>query len=80
MGVMLSAAGSFQWYKDTLGDLEAKQEEEGQGDAYEILTRNAVLLTRRISQYPTHGRSELPHLSPTPPLRQTSRLLDDLVW
>ena len=41
MGVMLSAAGSFQWYKNTLGDLEAKLEKDGQGDAYEILTRNA---------------------------------------
>lgn len=41
MGVMLSAAGSFQWYKNTLGDLEAKLEEEGKGDAYELLTRNA---------------------------------------
>ena len=24
MGVMLSAAGSFQWYKNTLGDFESK--------------------------------------------------------
>lgn len=42
MGVMLSAAGSFQWYKNNLGDLESKLEEEGGGDAYEILTRKAA--------------------------------------
>jgi xylulokinase len=42
MGVMLSAAGSFQWYKNNLGDLESKLEEEGEGDAYEILTRKAA--------------------------------------
>ena len=42
MGVMLSAAGSFQWYKNNLGDLESKLEEEGGGDAYEILTGKAA--------------------------------------
>ncbi len=41
MGVMLSAAGSFQWYKNNLGDFESKLEEEGAGDAYDILTRKA---------------------------------------
>jgi xylulokinase len=58
MGVMLSAAGSFQWYKDTLGDLEAKQEEEGQGDAYEILTRNAESIAAG-----SEGLFFLPYLS-----------------
>ena len=31
----------FSGIKTPLGDLEAKLEEEGQGDAYELLTRNA---------------------------------------
>lgn len=44
MGVMLSAAGSFQWYKNNLGDLESKLEEEGGGDAYENLTRKAAIV------------------------------------
>ena len=41
MGVMLSAAGSFQWYKNNLGDFESKLEEEGAGAAFDILTRIA---------------------------------------
>ncbi len=41
MGVMLSAAGSFQWFKNQLGDLESKLEEEGGPNAYDLLTEGA---------------------------------------
>lgn len=41
MGVMLSAAGSFQWYKNSLGDAEDLMEKEGKGNAYDIMTQNA---------------------------------------
>lgn len=34
MGVMLSAAGSFQWFRNTLGDLEREREVAGGKDAY----------------------------------------------
>lgn len=34
MGVMLSAAGSFQWFRNTLGDLEREREAAGGEDAY----------------------------------------------
>lgn len=37
MGVMLSAAGSFQWFRNSLGDLERLREKEGGGDAYNQL-------------------------------------------
>jgi len=37
MGVMLSAAGSFQWFKNTLGDLETKRESEGGENAFTAL-------------------------------------------
>ena len=36
MGVMLSAAGSFQWYKNQLGKEEQKTEDEGGPNAYMI--------------------------------------------
>jgi xylulokinase len=42
MGVMLSAAGSFRWYRDTLGDLELAQAEETGRDAYDLLTEAAA--------------------------------------
>jgi xylulokinase len=42
MGVMLSAAGSFRWYRDTLGDLERAEAEETGRDAYDILTQSAA--------------------------------------
>ena len=42
MGVMLSAAGSFRWYRDTLGDAERAQERETGRDAYDILTETAA--------------------------------------
>jgi xylulokinase len=42
MGVMLSAAGSFRWYRDTLGDLERAQAEESGRDAYDLLTEAAA--------------------------------------
>ena len=41
MGVMLSAAGSFQWYKNQFGNIEQKEETEGGKDAYELLTEKA---------------------------------------
>jgi xylulokinase len=42
MGVMLSAAGSFRWYRDTLADVERAQEAETGRDAYDILTEAAA--------------------------------------
>ena len=42
MGVMLSAAGSFQWFKNELGKEEQKREEAGEGNAYDFLTGAAA--------------------------------------
>jgi len=42
MGVMLSAAGSFRWYRDTLGDAEKEIATRAQRDAYEVLTEFAA--------------------------------------
>ncbi|MBN1976094.1 MAG: xylulokinase [Anaerolineae bacterium] len=42
MGVMLSAAGSFRWYRDTLGEVERAQEAQTGRDAYDILTEAAA--------------------------------------
>lgn len=42
MGVMLSAAGSFRWYRDTLGGVERMEAEESGRDAYDILTEAAA--------------------------------------
>lgn len=41
MGVMLSAAGSFQWFRNQLGDLERERESEGGEDAYTQLVNLA---------------------------------------
>jgi xylulokinase len=41
MGVMLSAAGSFQWYKNHLGREEQSIEDGGGENAYELLTQSA---------------------------------------
>jgi xylulokinase len=41
MGVMLSAAGSFQWYKNQLGAEEQKIEDGGGPNAYDSLTASA---------------------------------------
>ncbi len=42
MGVMLSAGGSFRWYRDALGDLERAQARESGRDAYDLLTEAAA--------------------------------------
>jgi xylulokinase len=42
MGVMLSAAGSFRWYRDALGDLERIRAGEAGRDAYDLLTEAAA--------------------------------------
>jgi xylulokinase len=42
MGVMLSAAGSFRWYRDTLGEVEKAQAQETGRDAYDLLTEAAA--------------------------------------
>ena len=42
MGVMLSAAGSFQWYKNQFGLEEQKIENNGGANAYELLTQEAT--------------------------------------
>ena len=41
MGVMLSAAGSFQWYKNQLGREEQAIEDNGGENAYDLLTAPA---------------------------------------
>lgn len=38
MGVMLSAAGSFRWFRDALGQEEKRQAESEMRDVYDILT------------------------------------------
>jgi xylulokinase len=42
MGVMLSAAGSFRWYRDTLGHEEIARAQETGRDPYDILTEAAA--------------------------------------
>ena len=42
MGVMLSAAGSFRWFRDALGDTEMAQAAETGRDVYDILTEKAA--------------------------------------
>jgi xylulokinase len=42
MGVMLSAAGSFRWYRDTLGDIERQEAARSGQDAYDLLTQSAA--------------------------------------
>ncbi|MGE4550599.1 MAG: xylulokinase, partial [Opitutales bacterium] len=42
MGVMLSAAGSFQWYRNELGKAEMAAEADGGIDAYDALTQLAA--------------------------------------
>jgi len=42
MGVMLSAAGSFRWYRDTLGEPERAEAAETGRDAYDLLTEAAA--------------------------------------
>jgi xylulokinase len=42
MGVMLSAAGSFRWYRDTLCAEEQVEAQRSGGNAYELLARAAA--------------------------------------
>lgn len=42
MGVMLSAAGSFRWYRDALGGEERSQARNESKDVYEVLTSEAA--------------------------------------
>ena len=42
MGVMLSAGGSFQWFRDELGQMETAQAAERGVDPYEILCEEAA--------------------------------------
>ena len=58
MGVMLSAAGSFQWYKNQLGKEEQKTEDEGGANAYDSLTA----LAQTVSPG-SEGLIFLPYLS-----------------
>jgi xylulokinase len=41
MGVMLSAAGSLRWYRDTIGREESARALEEEADPYDLLTRQA---------------------------------------
>ncbi|HID95333.1 MAG TPA: xylulokinase [Candidatus Latescibacteria bacterium] len=41
MGVVLSAGGSFRWFRDTIGGIESKLEEISGISSYEILTKEA---------------------------------------
>lgn len=42
MGVMLSAAGSFRWFRDALGESERRMATDEGRDVYEILTQEAA--------------------------------------
>jgi len=42
MGVMLSAAGSFRWFRDALGEQEKREARDANKDVYEILTEKAA--------------------------------------
>jgi xylulokinase len=42
MGVMLSAGGSFRWYRDALGEMERAQAVGSGRDAYDLLTEAAA--------------------------------------
>lgn len=42
MGVMLSAAGSFRWFRDAFGAAEQEQARREQRDVYDILTQQAA--------------------------------------
>ncbi len=42
MGVMLSAAGSFRWYRDTLGEAETLRARQENRDPYDLLTTAAA--------------------------------------
>ena len=42
MGVMLSAADSLRWYRDTLGQPEQQAATAAGRDAYELLTESAA--------------------------------------
>ncbi len=42
MGVMLAAGGSFQWFRNVLGDLEIAEAKEKNVDPYEVLTARAA--------------------------------------
>jgi len=42
MGVMLSAAGSFRWYRDTLGEVEVARARQAGRDPYDLLTEAAA--------------------------------------
>ncbi len=42
MGVVLSAGGSFQWYRDALAEVERERAEQQDVDPYEILTAEAA--------------------------------------
>lgn len=42
MGVILAAAGSFQWYRNALGATEVAQAQATGRDVYDILTENAA--------------------------------------
>ena len=58
MGVMLSAAGSFRWYRDALGEAERRQAEETNREVYELLTEAAADVTAG-----SDGLLFLPYLS-----------------
>ncbi len=42
MGVMLSAAGSFRWFRDALGEEEKREARNENRDVYDVLTREAA--------------------------------------
>ncbi len=58
MGVMLSAAGSFQWYRNTFCGQELKNEAETDLDSYDILTCEASKISPG-----SEGLIFLPYLS-----------------
>ena len=58
MGVTLSAAGSFRWYRDTFAQLEKYESEKAGKDVYDILTSQAATV-----QAGSEGLFFLPYLT-----------------
>lgn len=58
MGVMLSAAGSFDWYKNTLGGVEERQAQESGANVFDLLTKQAA-----TAPAGSEGLMFLPYLS-----------------
>ena len=67
MGVVLAAGGSLQWFRNTLGELEAEQAKKCGCDTYEILTEmaeEAVAGSEGLFWLPYLTGERTPHADP----------------